>query len=833
MKAILMAGGFGTRLRPLTINTPKPMVPVGNLPIMEHVVSLLAQHGITEITSLLYFTPDKIKDYFGDGTKFGVNMSYCLPDDDYGTAGAVRVAMGDTTEPVLVISGDLITDFDLNTAINWHKEKRSEATILMTRTENPLQYGIVITNPDGRIVRFLEKPSWGEAFSDTINTGIYILEPSALNLIPIRTNFDFSQNLFPLMLSKNMGLYGQVTEGYWKDIGNVSEYHRVHADLAAGRLSLDLKATTESIGAATLHRGANVIIGKGVKLEGTVILGDNVQIEAGSSITNSVIGEHTKLGHNCHIANSVVWPDNIIGSESELDSTIVCRGTRLGRRVKLHDKSIISDRCQLGDGAIVKANCKIWPDKMVDAGAIVSTSMVWGEKWNRELFTDSKMSGLALTEVTPEMAVRLGAALGATLGQNASVVSSRDASDISRLIRRGLLSGLLSTGVNVSDLEAMPIPVVRYALNRGNFSAGIYVRHSPADYRHIEFILFDGSGLDMPNSKLKKIERNYFGEDYERASMDNIGHLERPQGILMNYRQEFLAGIDTDLIRQAGFKVVIDHANGSSSQIFPALFSKLGVAATELNAYLDPRKFATTQIEQSQSIVQVSAIVKSLHADIGLLLNSASEKLTVVDEDGKPVDSHLLLLLVTELYLRTNQPATIAVPVAASMAVEEIAAKHSTRVIRVAGDHRSMMDAHMKDTVEFVGGTRGGFIFPGFQMGADAMLAVVKILEMMAQTKTRLGQLRKPYEKYHRQTVAVPCPWSKKGQVMRRLITSTDEKDRQLIDGVRIVKDESSVLMTPDRAQASFTLHVESLSKEETAALIDKYKTVLQQSQLD
>ena len=129
MKAILMAGGFGTRLRPLTINTPKPMVPVGNLPIMEHVVSLLTRHGITDITSLLYFSPDKIKDYFGNGSRFGVNMSYCLPDDDYGTAGAVRVAMGDTSEPVLVISGDLITDFDLNAAINWHKEKRSEATI--------------------------------------------------------------------------------------------------------------------------------------------------------------------------------------------------------------------------------------------------------------------------------------------------------------------------------------------------------------------------------------------------------------------------------------------------------------------------------------------------------------------------------------------------------------------------------------------------------------------------------------------------------------------------------------------------------------------------------
>lgn len=833
MKAILMAGGFGTRMRPLTIRTPKPMIPVGNLPIMEHVVSLLARHGITEITSLLYFSPEKIKGYFGDGSRFGVKMSYYLPDADYGTAGAVRCAIGEPHDSVLIISGDLITDFDLTRAIRWHNEKRSEASILLTRAENPLQYGIVITNPDGRISRFLEKPSWGEAFSDTINTGIYILEPSAAELIPQRTNFDFSQNLFPLMLSKRMGLYGQIMEGYWKDIGNVSEYHRVHADLTTGKLELDLKVKPELSEKATVYRGHNVTIGENVILEGIVVLGDNVLIEGNVFITNSMIGSNSQIGHNSRITNSILWQDNLIGAESDLDGAIVCRGNQLGRKVKLNDNSIVSDDCQIGDGAMVKAGCKIWPDKTVDAGAIVSTSMVWGEKWNRELFTESKMSGLALTEITPEMAVRLGAALGATLGQGVSVVSSRDASDISRLIRRGLSSGLLSAGVNVSDLETMPTPVVRYALSRGSFSAGIYVRHSPIDFRQLEFILFDGSGMDMPNTQLKKIERNYFGEDYELASMDNIGHLDQPQGILVGYRQEFMADIDHDLIKQAGFKVVVDYSNGSSSEIFPALFSKLDVAATELNAYLNPRKFATTPQEQSQSIVQVSAIVKSLHADIGFLLNSASEKLTVIDENGQPIDSQLLLTLVTDLFLQTHESSTIAVPVGASMGIDEVAAKYGTQVIRVAGNHRAMMDVRRQKSVGFVGGTRGGFIFPGFQMGADAILATVKILEMMARTKTRLGELRSQFEKYVMKTVSIPCPWSKKGQVMRRLITSTEDKERQLIDGVRILNPDSSVLMTPDRTQASFTLLVESMSKDETEALIDEYTKALIDAQED
>ena len=184
MKAIIMAGGFGTRLRPLTINIPKPMVPIGNLPMMEHVVNLLKRHGFTEIMSLLFYQSEVIKNHFKDGRKFGVKMEYLLPDQDFGTAGAVRYASDFCDETVIVISGDVLTDFDLSQAFEFHKEKQGDATILLTRLENPLAYGIVITDAEDRITRFLEKPSWGEAFSDTINTGIYILEPGTVRLIP-------------------------------------------------------------------------------------------------------------------------------------------------------------------------------------------------------------------------------------------------------------------------------------------------------------------------------------------------------------------------------------------------------------------------------------------------------------------------------------------------------------------------------------------------------------------------------------------------------------------------------------------------------------------------
>ncbi|UCE25703.1 MAG: NTP transferase domain-containing protein [Candidatus Zixiibacteriota bacterium] len=832
MKAIIMAGGFGTRLRPLTINIPKPMVPIADVPIMEHVVNLLRKHSITEITSLLYFQPETIKDYFKDGTAFGVHMDYVKPDDDYGTAGAVRYALDNVTEPVLIISGDLITDFNLSEAIEWHLQKKSQATILLTRMENPLAYGIVITDQEGRIVRFLEKPSWGEAFSDTINTGIYILEPEAAKLIPPKTNFDFSQNLYPLMLSRQMGLHGKVMTGYWKDVGNVDEYQNVHVDFFDKKLNLDLKGDVKATSAAVVYTGTNVQLGGDIEFTGRVVLGDDVAVDDGARLHNCVVGSRSRVESGSELNNTVVWSDNHIGRDAVINSTIVCNRVRIGNYVQLLDKVIVSDDCTIGDSATVKANCKIWPGKTVDDGAIVSTSLVWGEKWNRELFTNAKVTGLALTEITPEMALKVGAAFGAYVGRTSAVVLSRDASDTSRLIKRGLTSGLLAAGTNVADLETLPVPIVRYWLQKGNYAAGIYVRHNPDDFRQIDLIFFDGSGLDLPTAKSKKVERMYFGEDFERASLDNIGHLDMPQHVLDDYRKDFMANVDSDIINQAGFKIVIDHSNGSSSQVFPTLFSLLGISATELNASLNPRKFSTSPEENAQAIVQMSSIVSSLKADIGFIINPAAEKLVVVDESGQPIDSHLLLLLVIDLYLQTHESKKIAVPVAASMGAEEIAGQHGVEVVRVANDHLSMMEIFRRGEVDFVGGTRGGFIFPGFQMGSDAVLTTVKILEMMAQTRSRLGSLSQKFTKLSRVSVSVPCPWSKKGTVMRQLIINSEDKNRQLIDGVRIFEDNGWVLVTPDRMTASFIVFAESDSQENASQLADRYRNFVEQYQL-
>ena len=288
MKAVIMAGGFGTRLRPLTSNIPKPMVPMVNKPMMEHIVELLKAHGIKDIVSALFYQPNVITTYFGDGSAWDINMHYRKAEADYGTAGCVRFSKEFLDERFIVISGDVLTDFDLTAALRFHEQKKAKATLLLTRVSNPLQYGVVLTREDGKITRFLEKPSWGEVFSDTINTGIYILEPDVLELIPEKQEFDFSKNLFPLLLERDLGLYGYIAEGYWKDIGSLNEYQDAHSDVLRGEVLLKIDG----------EKHDNLLIGKGSTVEadprhltGNIVIGKNCHIHKGAVISNSVIGD--------------------------------------------------------------------------------------------------------------------------------------------------------------------------------------------------------------------------------------------------------------------------------------------------------------------------------------------------------------------------------------------------------------------------------------------------------------------------------------------------------------------------------------------------------------
>jgi mannose-1-phosphate guanylyltransferase/phosphomannomutase len=840
MKAIIMAGGFGTRLRPLTNNLPKPMVPMANRPIMEHIVALLKGHDITRLTSLLYFQPEAIRDYFGDGKRFGVDMDYVSATVDLGTAGSVGAAMRKDPAATLVISGDVLTDVDLKEAISFHRKKRALATIVLTRVENPLPFGIVITDKSGRVTRFLEKPGWGEVFSDTINTGIYILDKKILPFIPEAAEFDFSKDLFPLLLMMNKPIHGFVAEGYWKDVGSLDEYRQANMDILRGRVHVDIPGEETARKGVWTGRGARIDYSS--TIEGRVVLGEGCRIEAGARVVNSVVGDNTVIEEGAVVMDSVLWEGVEVGRGAVLQENVVASSTEVADGAHLSVGVIVSDHCRIGRHSTVRDNVKVWPYKQVEDGAILASSLVWGQKWAKSIFSTHYsthgVTALANVEMTPEFAAKLGAAYGAFIGKGASVSTSRCAHKTSRMINRAVMTGILSTGVNVHDYGVAPMPVVRCLSKGGHEVGGIHTRRSPFEPQLLDMKFFDSSGLDLHPGQEKTIEKLFFQEDFARVDMEETGEMVFPIHGFETYRASFMSSIDAEVIRKAGFKLVLDYSSGSSARIFPEILGRLKCEVISLNANLDSAKTTKTAEEFKKSLTQLSSIVRSLGADLGILIDAGGEKLFIVDDTGEELDGDTALDLMTLLVLKTEGAGrgrgvkgAIAVPVTASRAVEQMARTYGFETRRTKMDPRGLMEAATAPGALFVGEERGGFIFPTFQPFFDGMYAIAKILEMLARVDTRMHRLIREIPPSITLKERIPCSWENKGKVMRRLAEDTSGKETALIDGIRINFGEDWFVAYPSQSRSYFHVMAEASTEERARELMDSYSEKIRQWQ--
>jgi mannose-1-phosphate guanylyltransferase / phosphomannomutase len=824
MKAVIMAGGFGTRLRPLTIHIPKPLVPVGNVPIMEHTVRLLKRHGFTDLLVLLYFLPETITGHFGDGSRWGVRISYATPTADLGTAGAVKFAAGELGEPVLVISGDVLTDFDLRAAVRSHRERGAEASIVLTRVDSPLAYGIVITDESGRIVRFLEKPSWGEVFSDTINTGIYILEPSVLGAVPTGRPYDFGRELFPALLAAGRPLYGHVADGYWRDVGDLTEYRTAHLDLLQGRVGVEIPGTHSQGPEHSVWVGEGARVDLLTKVSGSVIIGPGAQVAPGVRLANCVVGPQCVIAAGADIEGSVLWDHVDVGPGARVKEAIVGTRAQIRANAFVAEGVVIGDYARIGESSTVKANAKVWPYKEVEDGATLAMSLVWADRWGRSIFGRYGVSGLANIEISPEFAAKLGAAFGATVGKRRTMITSRDHHKASRMINRALMAGLLSVGVDVQDLGVAPVPVVRYQISALGLAGGVHVRKSPYDPQLVDIKFYDPRGVEVPPDREKSVERLFFMEDFYRAPMEETGVLTFPHAGTDRYRDGLLKSVEAEVIRRAGLRMVLDYAFGSASAIFPGVLGALGVDVISLNAYLDESRITKTTEEFQRSLSQLSNIGRTLGADLGVLLDTGAEKVFLVDEKGEIIPGDLALALVSLLVMRTQPVGRIVVPVTASRTLDRLAEEHGFALTRSRGTPRALTEAALGDEVVMVGEEQGGFIFPRFQPAFDGMGAVVRILEMMARLDVRLHQLTRAVPESHIARLEVPCPNERKGTVMRRLMQATKGEDVELIEGVRVRRGEEWVAAIPDADRACFHVVAEAPDRDRARVLAEEFR---------
>jgi len=344
MKRLILAGGKGTRLRPLTINTPKPVVPVANSPFLLYQIDLMRSGGIDEIILSLSYQPRKIEDLLKDGSDYGVWIRYAVEGTPLGTGGAFKNAEEQINSTTVVFNGDVLTSIDLSAVIARHREKSAVATLVLTPVENPSAYGLVETSPDGWVQRFVEKPGPDEITCNTINAGIYILEPSVLKYMPKGEPYSFERGLFPTLLEHKEPVLSVVLDQYWIDIGTPRKYLEVHQDILAKKF-VSPRVSPSVLDRASLPAGALV--------DEKSIIDHDVTIRAGVRIENSVIGRNCKIDEGAQIIDSVVWSGNTIDAEARVNSSIIGKGCYIGRSailrsgVVLGDKTVVTDYSQL------------------------------------------------------------------------------------------------------------------------------------------------------------------------------------------------------------------------------------------------------------------------------------------------------------------------------------------------------------------------------------------------------------------------------------------------------------------------------------------------------
>ncbi|WP_055478573.1 sugar phosphate nucleotidyltransferase [Sphaerimonospora mesophila] len=830
MKAVVMAGGEGTRLRPMTANQPKPMLPIINRPIMEHVLRLLKRHGFTETVVTVQFLAALIRNYFGDGDELGMTLHYATEEVPLGTAGSVKNAADRLRDDrFLVISGDALTDIDLTDMLRFHRENRALVTIGLKRVPNPLEFGIIIVDEDGRIQRFLEKPTWGQVFSDTVNTGIYIMEPSVLDEIAPGQPVDWSAEVFPKLLDRGSRLFGYVAEGYWEDVGTHESYLKAHADVLEGKVKIDFEAFELAPGVWAAE-GASV--DPEAVLKGPLYIGDYAKVEAGAELREyTVLGSNAVVKEGAFLHRAVVSDNVYVGPAAHLRGCVIGKNTDVMTGARIEENAVVGDECVIESEAYVSSGVKIYPFKTIEAGTVVNTSVIWESRGQRSLFGPRGVSGLVNVEITPELCVRLASAYATTLRKGDSVVTSRDVSRAARALKRAVISALNSSAINVIDLEAAALPVARFHTSREHVKGGIALRTTPGDPQSVDIVFMDEEGADLSQAAQRKLERVFSRQEYRRAFPGEIAELTFPARAVDAYTRELLRCVDMSGVKDAEMKVVVDCAGGTASLVLPSLLGPAGVDVLTVNNRLDDASPTETLAERRRDLQRLAELVASSRAAFGVRFDPVGERISLVDELGRLISEERALLVVLDLVAAERGGGRVALPVTTTRVAEMVCRFHGVQVDWTATSLDTLTRAAGHPGTVFAADGRGGFIVPEFAPTLDGPAVFLRLLGLVARTRLSLSQIdaRIPEARLLKRTV--PTPWAHKGTVMRSVVEAAEDRSLDTTDGVRIVEDDGSwTLVLPDPTEAVTHLWAEGHDMDTAQALLERWAGVVERA---
>ncbi|MGQ0843901.1 MAG: sugar phosphate nucleotidyltransferase [Sporichthyaceae bacterium] len=834
MKAVVMAGGEGTRLRPLTAAMPKPLLPVVNRPVMAHVLHLLRRHGFTDVVVTVQFLASLVRNHFGDGEEFDMSISYANEQSPLGTAGSIKNAEDALRDGTfLVMSGDALTDIDLTELLAFHRANDAMVTTCLTRVRDPLEFGITVVDGGGRVERFLEKPTWGQVFTDTVNTGIYVMEPEIFDFIPAGEMVDWSAHVFPALLKANKPVFGYVAQGYWEDVGTHEKYLQAQADVLAGRVAVDIDGFELAPG-VWVAEGAEV--DPGATLHGPLYIGDYCKVEAGAELREfTVLGSNVVVKAGAFLDRAVVHDNVYIGPQTNLRGCVIGKNSDVMRGARINEGAVVGEECLVEEEAILSAGVKIYPAKTIEAGVVVNHSVIWESRGQRSLFGTRGVSGIVNVEITPELAVRLASAYATTLKKGDTVLTARDGSRAARALKQAVISALQSSAINVRDLEMQPPAVARLEASRG-IAGGVLVRTTPGVPDSVDIAFLDASGADLTPAQQRRLERVFARQEFRRAFPGEIGDLTFSPRSGETYVKQVLNTVDISGVPVGTgnrMKVVVDAGNGAAGLLLPGLIGGLGVDVLTVNLGIDEAHPTRTASERDEALEHLGDFVASSRAAFGVMFDPLGERISLVDERGEAIADDRALLVVMDLVAAERRAGRIALPVTTTRVAEQVAGFHGVEITWTNTSPTDLARAVADPRVILGGDGRGGFVVPEVGGAVDGAAAFVRLVGLVARTKLTLSQIDARIPRAHVTYRVLDTPWSAKGKVMRAVLEAAAGRQLDTTDGVRVVeRDGSWALVVPDPSAAQTHLWAEAGDDANAKELLAEWVEVIERAHL-
>lgn len=828
MQAVVMAGGAGTRLRPLTTAVPKALLPIIDQPMLTWVLRLLEQHGTDRCIVTLQHQASVVLKYFSTDVAERMNLRFVTEPKPLGTAGSVRYAETwlDPAEDVVIIAGDCLTDINLTELMTRHRESGADLTLALARRTDPRNYGVVTTESDGRVLSIVEKPTWGEVADDRVSTGIYVVSPRVLQGIPADESVDWAHDVIPTLLRDGAAVFAFGLDGYWEDIGSFTSYVQAQRDVLDGRVQGSVDAFEVASG-VLIATGAEV--SPDARLLPPVYVGPFAKIEDDAVVgPYSVIGTNALIRPRAVVDHSILHPNVFVGQDAELAGAIVGRAAEIRRAVRVLTGAVIADGSTVMEGAVIGTDVMVYPGKTIGEGSVVDESVVWETASQRQVFTDGRVSGIVNVDMTPERIVRLAAAFATTLPKGATVTVGRDHSRAARSLNRALAGSLTAAGMTIRDLRAVPTPLIRNDTARYS-EGGVILRTTPGRPDSLDVQFLNSRGAEIDAGRRDAIERIYTRREFRRPLPSDIGDIRTPHRVLDDYTLDVESVVDMEAIRRTRPRIVLDAGGGPAIGVLSSLMGRLGLDALTLGTALEESGAADPPARRDAALHRLSGLVVSSGARIGARIGPAGERLSIVDERGRVMDDGRCLLVMLDLMASHRHEGVIAVPVTTSRLAEQVAAYHGVAIRRIGEGATALATAGADPSVILAGDGRGRFVIPALGPGPDAACALMTLLALMADADLPLSGLDERIPATSVVSESVPLAWHRRAAAMRAVRAAGADLRLDTTDGIRVIEpDDSWCLVLPEDGQASMTLFAEAQDTENAGLLLRRWRAVVE-----